>query len=80
MKLPLLPGPRDDPTFGELPDVRRLEPASFDVFDGDGSGVAASSIIGTLLGALLLGIVPNLVLIPALALILLVSAVKLWRH
>jgi hypothetical protein len=29
---------------------------------------------------LMLGGVPNLVLIPVLALILLVSAVKLWRH
>jgi uncharacterized membrane protein YfcA len=56
---------------------------AFTVLRGNGRFVAAmtaGSIIGTLLGALLLGIVPNLVLIPALALILLVSAVKLWRH
>jgi uncharacterized membrane protein YfcA len=38
------------------------------------------SITGTLLGALLLGVIPNLVLIPALALLLLLSAIKLWRH
>jgi uncharacterized protein len=42
--------------------------------------MAAGSIAGTLAGALLLGIVPNLVLIPALALLLSISAVKLWRH
>jgi uncharacterized protein len=42
--------------------------------------MTAGSIAGTLAGALILGIVPNLVLIPALALLLLISAVKLWRH
>ena len=42
--------------------------------------MTAGSIAGTLVGALLLGVVPNLVLIPALALLLLISAVKLWRH
>ena len=56
---------------------------AFSVLRGNGTFVAAmtaGSITGTVLGALLLGIVPNLVLIPVLALILLVSAVKLWRH
>ena len=38
------------------------------------------SITGTLLGALLLGVIPNLILIPALALLLVISAIKLWRH
>jgi uncharacterized protein len=42
--------------------------------------MTAGSIAGTLAGALLLGIVPNLLLIPALALLLLISAIKLWRH
>ena len=42
--------------------------------------MTAGSIAGTLVGALLLGIVPNLVRIPARALLLLISAVKLWRH
>lgn len=42
--------------------------------------MAAGSIAGVLLGGLLLGAVPDLVLIPALALILLVSAVKLAHH
>jgi uncharacterized protein len=42
--------------------------------------MAAGSIAGTLAGALILGIVPNLVLMPALALLLLISAAYLWRH
>ncbi|WP_373897075.1 sulfite exporter TauE/SafE family protein [Glycomyces algeriensis] len=42
--------------------------------------MAAGSIAGVLLGGLLLGVVPDLVLIPALALILLISAAKLARH
>ncbi|MFI5979349.1 TSUP family transporter [Streptomyces sp. NPDC051555] len=42
--------------------------------------MAAGSIAGAVLGGLLLGVFPNVVLIPALALILLVSAYKLARH
>lgn len=42
--------------------------------------MAVGSIAGALLGGLLLDVFPDLVLIPALALILLVSAVKLARH
>jgi uncharacterized membrane protein YfcA len=42
--------------------------------------MAAGSIFGSFLGAQLLGIVPNSVLLPILAAILLVSSVKLWRH
>ncbi|GAU86140.1 hypothetical protein BIWAKO_06088 [Bosea sp. BIWAKO-01] len=42
--------------------------------------MAAGSIVGTFIGGLLLGVVPNGVLLPALAVILLVSAVKIWRH
>ncbi|MGR4881271.1 sulfite exporter TauE/SafE family protein [Streptomyces sp. LARHCF249] len=40
----------------------------------------AGSIAGAVLGGLLLGVFPDLFLIPALAVILLVSAVKLARH
>jgi uncharacterized membrane protein YfcA len=40
----------------------------------------AGSVAGAVLGGLLLGVVPDLVLIPVLAVILLVSAVKLARH
>lgn len=42
--------------------------------------MAAGSVIGTFVGGLLLGLVPNGVLLPALALILVISAVKVWRH
>ncbi|WP_405536107.1 sulfite exporter TauE/SafE family protein [Streptomyces sp. NBC_00075] len=42
--------------------------------------MAAGSIGGAVLGGLLLGVFPDLVLIPVLAVILLVSAVKLARH
>ncbi|GAA1142978.1 putative membrane protein YfcA [Kitasatospora gansuensis] len=41
---------------------------------------AAGSVTGAVLGGLLLGVFPDLVLIPALAVILLVSAAKLARH
>ena len=42
--------------------------------------MAAGSILGTLIGGLLLGIVPGAILLPILAAILLISAVKIWRH
>lgn len=42
--------------------------------------MAAGSILGTFIGGRLLGIVPDAVLLPALALILIISAVKVWQH
>ncbi|AVM73903.1 sulfite exporter TauE/SafE family protein [Magnetospirillum gryphiswaldense] len=42
--------------------------------------MAAGSILGSFIGGQLLGTVPNAVLLPALAIILIVSAVKVWRH
>ncbi|GHB79754.1 UPF0721 transmembrane protein [Streptomyces viridiviolaceus] len=42
--------------------------------------LAAGSVAGAVLGGLLLGVFPDAVLIPLLAVILLVSAVKLARH
>ncbi|MEU3910326.1 sulfite exporter TauE/SafE family protein [Streptomyces sp. NPDC029721] len=42
--------------------------------------MAAGSIAGAVLGGLLLGVFPDIVLIPLLAVILLISAVKLARH
>ena len=42
--------------------------------------MALGSIAGTFIGGQLLGVVPNAVLLPMLAAILLVSAVKVWRH
>jgi uncharacterized membrane protein YfcA len=42
--------------------------------------MAAGSLAGTFLGGRLLGLVPGAILLPLLAAILLVSAVKIWRH
>ncbi|MEU2545495.1 sulfite exporter TauE/SafE family protein [Streptomyces roseolus] len=42
--------------------------------------MAVGSVVGAVLGGLLLGVFPDLVLIPLLAVVLLVSAVKLARH
>jgi uncharacterized membrane protein YfcA len=42
--------------------------------------MAAGSIFGTFLGGQLLGLIPNSVLLPALAVILVLSALKIWRH
>ncbi len=42
--------------------------------------MAIGSIVGTFLGGQLLGIVPSGVLLPLLAAILIISAIKVWRH
>jgi uncharacterized membrane protein YfcA len=42
--------------------------------------MAAGSVVGTLIGGLLLGIVPEAILLPLLAAILIVSAWKVWQH
>lgn len=42
--------------------------------------MAAGSIAGTFIGGQLLGLIPSAVLLPLLAAILVVSAVKVWRH
>jgi uncharacterized membrane protein YfcA len=42
--------------------------------------MAAGSLVGSLIGGRLLGIVPSNLLMPMLALVLMVSAVKVWRH
>lgn len=42
--------------------------------------MAAGSILGTFIGGRLLGVVPNLLLLPLLASILVISAIKIWRH
>lgn len=44
------------------------------------AAMAIGSVIGSFIGALLLGVVPATVLLPVLALILLISSVKLWLH
>lgn len=42
--------------------------------------MAAGSLLGAYLGGQLLGIIPGAVLLPLLAVILVISAVKIWRH
>lgn len=42
--------------------------------------MAAGSIVGSFVGGRLLGLVPTPVLLPLLAVILMLSAVKVWRH
>jgi uncharacterized membrane protein YfcA len=42
--------------------------------------MAAGSIVGSFIGGRLLGLVPNSVLLPLLAVILVLSAFKVWRH
>ena len=42
--------------------------------------MTAGSITGTVVGGLLLGVVPTAVLIPALVALLLLSSYKVWRH
>lgn len=42
--------------------------------------MAIGSIVGTFIGGRLLGLVSTAVLLPLLAAILLISAVKVWRH
>jgi uncharacterized protein len=42
--------------------------------------MAAGSIVGTFIGDRLLGFVPNAVFLPLPAIILALSAVKVWKH
>lgn len=42
--------------------------------------MAAGSIIGTFIGAQLVGVIPSAVLLPLLAAILLIGSVKVWTH
>lgn len=42
--------------------------------------MAAGSIVGTFIGGQILGLVPTYLLLPLLAAILVISAVKIWRH
>lgn len=42
--------------------------------------MAAGSIAGTLIGGLVLGVIPSQALIPGLAVLLLISSIKVWRH
>jgi uncharacterized membrane protein YfcA len=42
--------------------------------------MAVGSMVGTLIGGRLLGLVPSAILLPLLAALLVLSAVKVWRH
>jgi len=42
--------------------------------------MTAGSIVGTFIGGQLLGLVPTYILLPLLAAVLLIAAVKVWRH
>jgi uncharacterized protein len=42
--------------------------------------MAAGSVVGSFIGGKLLGLVPSPILLPFLAVILVISAVKVWRH
>jgi len=42
--------------------------------------MAAGSIVGSFIGGRLLGLVSNTILLPLLAVILVLSAVKVWKH
>jgi uncharacterized protein len=56
---------------------------SFGVLRANGRFVvamSAGSIAGTVVGGLLLGVIPTAVLIPLLVVLLLFSAIKVWRH
>jgi uncharacterized membrane protein YfcA len=44
------------------------------------AAMAVGSVVGSFVGAKLLGIVPGSILLPILAVILLISSVKLWLH
>lgn len=63
--------------------ARYSQDKSFVVIKANGrflATMAAGSIVGAFVGGKLLGVVSDTVLLPVLALILLVSAVKVWRH
>ena len=60
-------------------------PATHPTIASPGMGVspmvmAAGSIIGSFIGGRLLQLVPSPILLPLLAVILVISAVKVWRH
>ena len=42
--------------------------------------MAVGSLVGTFIGGLLLGVAPDAVLLPGLAVLLLISAANVWRH
>lgn len=63
--------------------ARYSQDASFQILRANKTFVlvmTAGSITGTIVGGLLLGVVPTAVIIPLLVALLLASSVKVWRH
>jgi len=63
--------------------LRYAQDRSFSVLRENGGFVAAmalGSIVGAFIGGQLLGVVPSGVLVPLLAVLLLISAAKVWQH
>jgi uncharacterized membrane protein YfcA len=63
--------------------ARYSRDASFLVLQSNGRFVlamAAGSVTGTVVGGFLLGLVPDAGIVPALAALLVLSSVKVWRH
>lgn len=63
--------------------ARYSQDKSFDVIRSNKQFVivmSLGSIVGAILGGLILGVVPNSVLIPALAVLLVLSSIKVWQH
>lgn len=63
--------------------TRYSQDASFQILRSNKAFVlvmCAGSVAGTLIGGVLLGVVPSAVIIPLLVILLLASSVKVWRH
>lgn len=63
--------------------ARYSQDASFDVLGRHKKSVpimAIGSLVGTFIGGQLLGFTPSALLLPILAAVQIISAVKVWRH
>jgi len=63
--------------------ARYSQDASFQILRTNKAFVlvmSAGSVTGTLIGGVLLGVVPSVVIVPLLVVLLLASSVKVWRH
>jgi uncharacterized membrane protein YfcA len=63
--------------------VRYSQDQSFQVLKQNSAFLivmAAGSLVGTFVGGQFLGLVPGSILLPMLAAVLLISAIKVWRH
>lgn len=63
--------------------IRYSRDSAFEVLKNNGRfalAMALGSIAGAAIGGRLLGVIPSQVLLPTLAAILVISAIKVWRH